>query len=142
MLIKRRGFGVSLTRALKPWQPIQAFLDALILWRIRPHLFSAVSFQLWTLRTNNTSILGDQQSALLSQWLSIIKTIKSTKDAGLERGLPSSGNFSPDSDLYPQNDNRPKIELLQAEVDENDQSFFRLLVNGLSIKYITVEPGI
>ncbi|KAJ5155708.1 alpha-galactosidase A precursor [Penicillium capsulatum] len=39
-------------------------------------------------------------------------------------------------------DNQPKIELLQAEVDENDQSFFRLLVNGLSIKYITVEPGI
>ncbi|KAJ5718498.1 alpha-galactosidase A precursor [Penicillium malachiteum] len=39
-------------------------------------------------------------------------------------------------------DNQPKIELLQAEVDENDQSFFRLLVDGLSIKYITVEPGI
>lgn len=39
-------------------------------------------------------------------------------------------------------DNLPKIELLQAEVDENDQSFFRLLVDGLSIKYITVEPGI
>jgi predicted Ser/Thr protein kinase len=37
---------------------------------------------------------------------------------------------------------QPKIELLQAEVDENDQSFFRLLVDGLSIKYITVEPGI
>ncbi|PLB48397.1 hypothetical protein P170DRAFT_477012 [Aspergillus steynii IBT 23096] len=36
-----------------------------------------------------------------------------------------------------------KIELLlQAEVDENDQSFFRLLVDGRSIKYITVEPGI
>ena len=35
-----------------------------------------------------------------------------------------------------------QIEVLQAEVDENDQSFFRLLVNGRSIKYITVEPGI
>lgn len=34
-----------------------------------------------------------------------------------------------------------KIDLLQAEVDENDQSFFRLLV-GRSIKYITIEPGI
>lgn len=39
-------------------------------------------------------------------------------------------------------DNQPKIELLQAEVDENDQSFFRHLVDGRSIKYITVEPGI
>lgn len=39
-------------------------------------------------------------------------------------------------------DNQPRIELLQAEVDENDQSFFRLLVDGLSIKYITVEPGL
>lgn len=39
-------------------------------------------------------------------------------------------------------DNQPKIELLQAEVDDNDQSFFRLLVNDLTIKYITVEPGI
>ncbi|KAJ5443850.1 alpha-galactosidase A precursor [Penicillium daleae] len=38
--------------------------------------------------------------------------------------------------------NQPKIELLQAEVDENDQSFFRLLVDSRSIKYITVEPGI
>ncbi|RAH54841.1 alpha-galactosidase A precursor [Aspergillus piperis CBS 112811] len=38
--------------------------------------------------------------------------------------------------------NQQRIELLQAEVDENDQSFFRLLVNGQSIKYITVEPGI
>jgi len=37
---------------------------------------------------------------------------------------------------------QPEIELLQAEVDQNDQSFFRLLVNGLSIRYITVEPGI
>ncbi|GIK06763.1 hypothetical protein Aspvir_002414 [Aspergillus viridinutans] len=35
-----------------------------------------------------------------------------------------------------------KIELLQAEADENDQSFFRLLVDGRAIKYITIEPGI
>ena len=39
-------------------------------------------------------------------------------------------------------DNQAEIELLQAEVDENDESFFRLLVDGRSIKYITVEPGI
>lgn len=39
-------------------------------------------------------------------------------------------------------DNQAKIELLQAEVDENDESFFRLLVDGRSIKYITVEPRI
>ena len=39
-------------------------------------------------------------------------------------------------------DNQAKIELLQAEVDENDQSFFRLMVDGISIKYIIVEPGI
>ncbi|CAL5870065.1 uncharacterized protein PFLUO_LOCUS4299 [Penicillium psychrofluorescens] len=38
--------------------------------------------------------------------------------------------------------NQLKIELLQAEVDENDQSIFRLLVDGVSIKYIVVEPGI
>ena len=37
---------------------------------------------------------------------------------------------------------QPDIELLQAEVAEDDQSFLRLLVNGVSIKYITVEPGI
>ncbi|KAJ6131319.1 alpha-galactosidase A precursor [Penicillium sp. IBT 18751x] len=41
-----------------------------------------------------------------------------------------------------QMDNKPAIELLQAEVAENDQSFFRVLVDGLSIKYITVEPGV
>ncbi|KAF9882594.1 hypothetical protein FE257_006223 [Aspergillus nanangensis] len=35
-----------------------------------------------------------------------------------------------------------KIDLLQAEVDENNQSFFRLLVDGRTVKYITVEPGI
>lgn len=34
-----------------------------------------------------------------------------------------------------------RVELLQAEVDENDQSFFRLLVDGRTIKYITIEPG-
>lgn len=37
---------------------------------------------------------------------------------------------------------QPKIELLQAEVDENDQSFFRLLIDGRDIKYVTVEPGL
>ncbi|GKZ26276.1 hypothetical protein AbraIFM66951_003617 [Aspergillus brasiliensis] len=36
---------------------------------------------------------------------------------------------------------QPKIDVLQAEVDEGDTSYFRLLVNGRSIKYITVEPG-
>jgi hypothetical protein len=39
-------------------------------------------------------------------------------------------------------DIQPRIELLQAEVDESDQSFFRLLVNNQSIKYITINPGI
>ncbi|CAI7623183.1 unnamed protein product [Penicillium glandicola] len=39
-------------------------------------------------------------------------------------------------------DIKPKIELLQAEVDENNQSFFRLLVNGQSIKYVTIDPGL
>ncbi|KAJ5720186.1 alpha-galactosidase A precursor [Penicillium malachiteum] len=39
-------------------------------------------------------------------------------------------------------DYQPKIELLQAEIDENDQSFFRLLVNGLQRKYVTLQPGI
>ncbi|KNG88467.1 alpha-galactosidase A precursor [Aspergillus nomiae NRRL 13137] len=38
--------------------------------------------------------------------------------------------------------NQPKIDLLQAEVDENNQSFFRLLVDGRAVKYITVEPGL
>ncbi|KAE8404595.1 alpha-galactosidase A precursor [Aspergillus pseudonomiae] len=38
--------------------------------------------------------------------------------------------------------NQPKIDVLQAEVDENDQSFFRLLVDGRAVKYITVEPGL
>ncbi|KAL4985107.1 alpha-galactosidase A precursor [Aspergillus falconensis] len=35
-----------------------------------------------------------------------------------------------------------KIDLLQAEVDEDGQSFFRLLVDGRSIKYITIDPGV
>ena len=38
--------------------------------------------------------------------------------------------------------NRKKVELLQAEADDSDQSFFRLLVDGRSIKYITIDPGI
>lgn len=41
-----------------------------------------------------------------------------------------------------QMNSQPKIELLQAEVDENDNSYFRVLVDGQSIKYIRVEPGI
>lgn len=38
--------------------------------------------------------------------------------------------------------NKPKVEVLQAEVDEDDQSFFRLRVDGRAIKYLTVEPGL
>ncbi|KAJ5554840.1 hypothetical protein N7535_007283 [Penicillium sp. DV-2018c] len=38
--------------------------------------------------------------------------------------------------------NQMKIELLQAEVDENGQSFFRLLVNGRHIKYVTIDTGL
>lgn len=37
---------------------------------------------------------------------------------------------------------KPKVELLQADVDENDQSFFRLLIDDQAIKYITIEPGL
>ncbi|KAI9923381.1 hypothetical protein MW887_009931 [Aspergillus wentii] len=37
--------------------------------------------------------------------------------------------------------NRSRVELLQAEVDDDDQSFFSLLVDGQAIKYITIEPG-
>ncbi|KAJ9301216.1 hypothetical protein DTO271G3_1351 [Paecilomyces variotii] len=37
---------------------------------------------------------------------------------------------------------KPKVELLQAEAAEDDQSFLRLLVDGQSIKYVTVEPGL
>ncbi|QKX54495.1 uncharacterized protein TRUGW13939_01582 [Talaromyces rugulosus] len=39
-------------------------------------------------------------------------------------------------------DSQPKLELLHAEADENDDSFVRLLVNGQSIKYVTIEPGL
>ncbi|BDD61733.1 hypothetical protein MPDQ_001497 [Monascus purpureus] len=35
-----------------------------------------------------------------------------------------------------------RIELLQVEADENDQSFFRVLVDGRTVKYITIDPGI
>lgn len=38
--------------------------------------------------------------------------------------------------------NQRKIELLQAEVDEHDESYFRLLVDDVSIKYLTIETGI
>lgn len=38
--------------------------------------------------------------------------------------------------------NSINIELLQAEVDENDQSFFCLLVNGRNIKYVSINPGL
>lgn len=37
---------------------------------------------------------------------------------------------------------QPKIELLQAEVAEDDESFLRVLVDDVSIKYITVEQGL
>ncbi|KAH8705027.1 hypothetical protein BGW36DRAFT_421604 [Talaromyces proteolyticus] len=37
---------------------------------------------------------------------------------------------------------QPKIELLQAEADEDDDSFLRVLVDSQSIKYLTVEPGL
>lgn len=35
-----------------------------------------------------------------------------------------------------------KIELLQAEADEQSESFFRLRVDGHAIKYLTIEAGI
>jgi hypothetical protein len=38
--------------------------------------------------------------------------------------------------------NQSNVVLLQAEVDENDQSFFRLLIDGRIIKFVTVEPGL
>lgn len=38
--------------------------------------------------------------------------------------------------------NQPKLELLQAEADENGDSFFGLLVNGQTIKYLTIETGL
>ena len=34
------------------------------------------------------------------------------------------------------------VKLLQAEVDECDQSFFRLLVNDRFVKYVTINPGL
>lgn len=34
------------------------------------------------------------------------------------------------------------VELLQAEADEEDQSFFRLLVGNRHIKYVTINPGL
>ncbi|KAL4891610.1 alpha-galactosidase A precursor [Aspergillus ambiguus] len=39
-------------------------------------------------------------------------------------------------------DGRQRIELLQAEADDNDLSFVRLLVDGGAVKYITIEPGL
>ncbi|KAJ5161370.1 alpha-galactosidase A precursor [Penicillium capsulatum] len=37
---------------------------------------------------------------------------------------------------------QPHIELLQAEVDQDDESYFRILVDGVSIKYIIVQASI
>lgn len=37
--------------------------------------------------------------------------------------------------------NQMRVELLQAEGDESDQSFLRLLVDGRTIKHITIERG-
>lgn len=37
---------------------------------------------------------------------------------------------------------RPRIEFLEEEVNEDGQSFFRLLVDQRSIKYITIESGL
>ncbi|KAL5339818.1 alpha-galactosidase A precursor [Aspergillus crustosus] len=34
------------------------------------------------------------------------------------------------------------MELLQAEADEADESFFRILVDGNSIKYLTIDQGL
>jgi hypothetical protein len=39
-----------------------------------------------------------------------------------------------------QMDNQPIIELLQAEVDENDQSFFRVLVDGFGMLPVQYQP--
>lgn len=38
--------------------------------------------------------------------------------------------------------NQKRVELLQAEADENDQSFFRVLVDGQTVKYLTIETGV
>lgn len=37
---------------------------------------------------------------------------------------------------------KPKLEVLQAEVDGHALRFFRLLVDGRSTRYVTVEYGI
>ncbi|KAJ5462998.1 hypothetical protein N7475_007942 [Penicillium sp. IBT 31633x] len=37
--------------------------------------------------------------------------------------------------------NQRNITLLQAEADDEDESYFRILING-SIKYVTIAPGI
>jgi hypothetical protein len=74
------------------------------------------------------------------------QSINSTKDSELGHAIPAEATVPGISLLIQisavQMNNQPIIELLQAEVDENDQSFCRVLVDGLSIKYITVEPGI
>ncbi|KAL5365164.1 glycoside hydrolase superfamily [Aspergillus floccosus] len=57
-------------------------------------------------------------------------------------GLPSGLGFISLTPALVEMDNQPRIELLQAEVDENNHSFFRLLVDGRTIKYIAIEPGI
>jgi len=36
----------------------------------------------------------------------------------------------------------PKVEMLQASIDENDESYFRFLVDHNSIKYITIDFGL
>ncbi|RMY56172.1 hypothetical protein D0865_03788 [Hortaea werneckii] len=36
----------------------------------------------------------------------------------------------------------PKIELLQAEVDEETESYFRLLIDEKTVKYITIAAGV
>ncbi|KAG2412505.1 alpha-galactosidase A precursor [Aspergillus terreus] len=58
-----------------------------------------------------------------------------TGDAAGVRFAPCTGDVV-------EMDNHPMIELLQAEVDGNDESYFRLLVDGRTIKYITIGPGI
>ncbi|PGH05857.1 hypothetical protein AJ79_06699 [Helicocarpus griseus UAMH5409] len=36
----------------------------------------------------------------------------------------------------------PGVELLQVEADENDESYFHILADGHSVKYITIETGL
>ena len=36
----------------------------------------------------------------------------------------------------------PKVEMLAASIDENDESEFRFLVNNTSFKYVTIEHGL